>query len=70
MTPLGGWSRSFNMLLGCISARRLRPARRLYGFLVHRVIAVFVAGAEFGRTPEYLGKKSRARDVKLAMLAV
>ncbi|MBL8670140.1 MAG: potassium-transporting ATPase subunit KdpA [Alphaproteobacteria bacterium] len=42
----------------------------LYGMLVMIVIAVFVAGLMVGRTPEYLGKKIEAREVKMAMLAV
>ncbi len=42
----------------------------LYGMVVMAVIAVFVAGLMVGRTPEYLGKKIEAREVKFAMLAV
>jgi K+-transporting ATPase ATPase A chain len=42
----------------------------LYGIMVMAVIAVFVAGLMVGRTPEYLGKKIEAREVKFAMLAV
>ena len=42
----------------------------LYGFLVVAIIAVFVAGLMVGRTPEYLGKKIEAREMKLAMFAV
>ncbi len=42
----------------------------LYGMVVMALIAVFVAGLMVGRTPEYLGKKVEAREIKLAMLAV
>src|SRR6266536_558591 len=42
----------------------------LYGMLVYVLLAVFIAGLMVGRTPEYLGKKIEAREVKLAMLAV
>jgi len=68
MTPLGGLVPLFNMLLGCISPGGVGAG--LYGFLVIVVIAVFVAGLMVGRTPEYLGKKIDAREMKLAMLAV
>ena len=68
MTPLGGLVPLFNMLLGCISPGGVGAG--LYGFLIIVVIAVFVAGLMVGRTPEYLGKKIEAREMKLAMLAV
>jgi K+-transporting ATPase ATPase A chain len=42
----------------------------LYGMLLFVVIAVFVAGLMVGRTPEYLGKKIEAKEVKMAMLAI
>ena len=42
----------------------------LYGMLVFAVIAIFIAGLMVGRTPEYLGKKIEAYDVKMAMLAL
>jgi potassium-transporting ATPase potassium-binding subunit len=67
-TPLGGLVPLFNMLLGCISPGGVGAG--LYGFLVLAVIAVFVAGLMVGRTPEYLGKKIEAREMKLAMLAI
>ncbi|HMN71099.1 MAG TPA: potassium-transporting ATPase subunit KdpA [Rhodoblastus sp.] len=66
--PLAGLVPLFNMLLGCISPGG--DGAGLYGFLVVAVIAVFVAGLMVGRTPEYLGKKIEAREMKLAMLAV
>lgn len=42
----------------------------LYGMLIFAILAVFIAGLMVGRTPEYLGKKIEAREIKLAMLAV
>ena len=42
----------------------------LYGMVVMALMAVFVAGLMVGRTPEYLGKKIEAREIKFAMLAV
>jgi K+-transporting ATPase ATPase A chain len=42
----------------------------LYGMLLFAIIAVFVAGLMVGRTPEYLGKKIEAKEVKMAMLAI
>jgi potassium-transporting ATPase potassium-binding subunit len=66
--PLAGLVPLFNILLGCISPGG--DGAGLYGFLVIAVIAVFVAGLMVGRTPEYLGKKIEAREMKLAMLAV
>ena len=42
----------------------------LYGFLLFAIIAVFVAGLMVGRTPEYLGKKIEAKEVKMTMLAI
>ena len=67
-TPIGGLVPLFNLLLGCIAPGGVGAG--LYGFLVLAVVAVFVAGLMVGRTPEYLGKKIEAREMKLAMLAV
>ncbi len=68
MTPLAGLVPMFNLLAGCIWPGGVGSG--LYGFLVVAIIAVFVAGLMVGRTPEYLGKKIEAREMKLAMLAV
>ena len=68
LTPLGGLVPMFNLLAGCIWPGGVGSG--LYGFLVVAIIAVFVAGLMVGRTPEYLGKKIEAREMKLAMLAV
>jgi potassium-transporting ATPase potassium-binding subunit len=68
LTPLGGLVPMFNILAGCIWPGGVGAG--LYGFLIVAIIAVFVAGLMVGRTPEYLGKKIEAREMKLAMLAV
>ncbi len=68
LTPLGGLVPMFNLLAGCIWPGGVGSG--LYGFLVVAIIAVFVAGLMVGRTPEYLGKKIEAREMKLAMFAV
>jgi potassium-transporting ATPase potassium-binding subunit len=68
LTPLAGLVPMFNLLAGCIWPGGVGAG--LYGFLVVAIIAVFVAGLMVGRTPEYLGKKIEAREMKLAMLAV
>jgi K+-transporting ATPase ATPase A chain len=66
--PLGGGVAMFMIQLGEILPGGVGSG--LYGMIVMAVIAVFVAGLMVGRTPEYLGKKIEAREVKLAMLAV
>ncbi len=66
--PLGGMVPLINMMLGEIIFGGVGSG--LYGFLLFAIIAVFVAGLMVGRTPEYLGKKIEAREVKLTMLAV
>ncbi len=68
LTPLGGLAPMFNLLAGCIWPGGVGSG--LYGFLIVAIIAVFVAGLMVGRTPEYLGKKIEAREMKLATLAV
>ena len=68
LTPLGGLVPMFNLLAGCIWPGGVGSG--LYGFLVVAVVAVFVAGLMVGRTPEYLGKKIEAKEVKMAMLAI
>ena len=67
-TPLGGLVTLFLMQLGEVVPGGVGSG--LYGILVFALLAVFVAGLMVGRTPEYLGKKIQAREVKLAMLAV
>jgi K+-transporting ATPase ATPase A chain len=65
--PLGGGMAMFMIQLGEIVPGGVGSG--LYGMVVMAVIAVFVAGLMVGRTPEYLGKKIEAREVKFAMLA-
>ncbi len=67
-TPLGGFVPLFNMQLGEIIIGGVGAG--LYGILVFVVLAVFIAGLMVGRTPEYLGKKIEAYDVKMAMLSL
>jgi potassium-transporting ATPase potassium-binding subunit len=67
-TPLGGMIPMVNMMLGEIIFGGVGSG--LYGMLLMVVVAVFVAGLMVGRTPEYLGKKIEAKEVKMAMLAI
>ncbi|MFH6786547.1 MULTISPECIES: potassium-transporting ATPase subunit KdpA [Methylobacterium] len=67
-TALGGMIPLINMQLGEIIVGGVGAG--LYGMLVFVVVAIFVAGLMVGRTPEYLGKKIEAREVKMAMLAI
>ena len=66
--PLGGLVPLFLIQLGEILPGGVGSG--LYGMVVFAILAVFVAGLMVGRTPEYLGKKIEAREVKMAMLAV
>ena len=66
--PLGGGVAMFMIQLGEILPGGVGSG--LYGMIVMALIAVFVAGLMVGRTPEYLGKKVEAREIKFAMLAV
>jgi potassium-transporting ATPase potassium-binding subunit len=67
-TPLGGMVVLANIMLGEIVFGGVGSG--LYGMLIYVVLAVFIAGLMVGRTPEYLGKKIEAFDVKMAMLYV
>jgi K+-transporting ATPase ATPase A chain len=67
-TPLGGMIPLINMQLGEIIVGGVGAG--LYGMLIFIIIAIFVAGLMVGRTPEYVGKKIEAREVKMAMLAI
>jgi K+-transporting ATPase ATPase A chain len=68
LTPLGGLVPMFLIQLGEVLPGGVGSG--LYGLLVFAILAVFVAGLMVGRTPEFLGKKIEAREMKLAMLAV
>ncbi|MBA3879049.1 MAG: potassium-transporting ATPase subunit KdpA [Sphingobium sp.] len=67
-TPLGGMIPLFNIQLGEIVVGGVGAG--IYGFLLFAILSVFVAGLMVGRTPEYVGKKIEAREVKLAVLAI
>jgi K+-transporting ATPase ATPase A chain len=67
-TPLGGLVPLVNIQLGEVIFGGVGAG--LYGMLVFVVLSVFIAGLMVGRTPEYLGKKIEAREMKLAMLYI
>jgi potassium-transporting ATPase potassium-binding subunit len=67
-TPLGGMVPLANIMMSEVIFGGVGSG--LYGMLVDVVLAVFIAGLMVGRTPEYLGKKIEAYDVKMAMLFV
>jgi potassium-transporting ATPase potassium-binding subunit len=67
-TALGGMIPLINMQLGEIIVGGVGAG--LYGMLLFVIISVFVAGLMVGRTPEYVGKKIEAKEVKMAMLAI
>jgi len=67
-TPLGGLVPLVNIMLSEVIFGGVGAG--MYGMLVYIVLAVFIAGLMVGRTPEYLGKKIEAYDVKMAMLVV
>ena len=66
--PLGGMVPLVNIMLGEIIFGGVGSG--LYGMLLFAILAVFIAGLMVGRTPEYLGKKIEAKEVKMAMLAI
>jgi K+-transporting ATPase ATPase A chain len=66
--PLGGLIPMFLMQLGEVTPGGVGSG--LYTIVVFALLSVFVAGLMVGRTPEYLGKKVQAKEIKLAMLAV
>ena len=68
LTALGGMVPLINMQLGEVIVGGVGAG--LYGMLIFVVVAIFVAGLMVGRTPEYLGKKIEAREVKMAMLGI
>ena len=67
-TPLGGMVPLVNLMLSEVIFGGVGAG--MYGMLIYIVLAVFIAGLMVGRTPEYLGKKIDAYDVKMAMLVV
>jgi K+-transporting ATPase ATPase A chain len=67
-TPLGGMVPLVNIMLSEVIFGGVGAG--MYGMLIYIVLAVFIAGLMVGRTPEYLGKKIEAYDVKMAMLVI
>jgi K+-transporting ATPase ATPase A chain len=67
-TPLGGMIPMAMIALGEVIYGGVGSG--LYGMLLYVILAVFIAGLMVGRTPEYLGKKLEAKEVKMAMLAI
>ena len=68
LTPLGGMVPMVNIMLGEIIFGGVGSG--LYGMLLFVIVAMFVAGLMVGRTPEYMGKKLEAKEVKMAMLGI
>jgi potassium-transporting ATPase potassium-binding subunit len=68
LTALGGMIPLINIQLGEVIVGGVGSG--LYGMLLFAIISVFVAGLMVGRTPEYVGKKIEAKEVKMAMLAI
>ena len=68
LTPLGGLVPLLNIQLGEIIFGGVGSG--LYGMLAFAIVAMFVAGLMVGRTPEYLGKKLEAKEVKMSILAI
>ena len=68
LMPLGGFTTLWNMMLGEVVFGGVGTG--LYGMLVFAIMAVFIAGLMIGRTPEYLGKKIEAHDMKMVSIAI
>lgn len=68
MTPLGGMAPLVNMMLGEVSPGGTGAG--LYGMLIFALLSVFIAGLMVGRTPEYLGKKIQAAEMKLVVIYI
>ena len=67
-TPIGGFGLLTGMMLGEVTPGGTGSG--LYTLLIYAIIAVFIGGLMIGRTPEYLGKKIQAKEVKLAGLGI
>jgi len=67
-TPLGGMVPMVNIMLGEVIFGGVGSG--LYGILLFAILAVFIAGLMVGRTPEYLGKKIDAKEVKMTIIAI
>jgi K+-transporting ATPase ATPase A chain len=67
-TPLGGFVPLFNMMLGEVVFGGVGTG--IYSILIFAIIGVFIAGLMIGRTPEYLGKKIEAFEIKMSSIAI
>jgi K+-transporting ATPase ATPase A chain len=67
-TPIGGMVPMINIMVGEIIFGGVGSG--LYGILLFVIVGMFIAGLMVGRTPEYLGKKLEAKEVKMALLAI
>ncbi len=67
-TPIGGLVPLFNIQLGELVIGGTGSG--LYAILIYAILAVFIAGLMVGRTPEYVGKKIEAREMKLSVIAI
>jgi potassium-transporting ATPase potassium-binding subunit len=67
-TPLGGFVPLFNMMLGEVVFGGVGTG--LYSMLIFAIVGVFIAGLMIGRTPEYLGKKIEAFEIKMSSIAI
>ncbi len=68
LSPISGGIALFNIMLGEIIFGGIGSG--LYGMVIFAIIAVFIAGQMIGRSPEYLGKKIEANEIKMAMIAI
>ncbi len=68
LTPIGGAVPLVNMMLGEVSPGGVGAG--LYGMLIFAIMAVFIAGLMVGRTPEYIGKKIQAPEMKLVVIYI
>lgn len=68
LMPMGGLVTLLNMQLGEVIVGGVGAG--FYGILIYCILAVFIAGLMVGRTPEYIGKKIEAREMKLAVIAI
>jgi K+-transporting ATPase ATPase A chain len=68
LSPMSGMIATVNMMLGEVVFGGVGAG--LYGMLIFVILTVFIAGLMVGRTPEYLGKKIEAKEVKMAIIAV
>ncbi|MEJ1961087.1 MAG: potassium-transporting ATPase subunit KdpA [Gammaproteobacteria bacterium] len=68
LTPLGGFVTLFNMQLGEVIPGGVGTG--MYSMLIFAIVGVFIAGLMIGRTPEYLGKKIEAFEIKMSAIAI